>query len=81
MWVLHARLRQMTASPSAKFLAGGTNLVDLMRMDVEQPAKLIDISRLPLDKIEATAEGGLRIGALVQAEICCSEHAVPTSTI
>jgi hypothetical protein len=43
-------LRQMTASSSAKFIAGGTNLVDLMRMDVEQPAKLIDISRLPLDR-------------------------------
>ena len=59
-------VRQMAASPAAKFVAGGTNLVDLMKMDVERPAKLIDISRLPLDKVEETAGGGLRIGALVR---------------
>ena len=59
-------VRQMAASPAAKFIAGGTNLVDLMKMDVERPAKLIDVSRLPLDKIEETAGGGLRIGALVR---------------
>ena len=53
-------------SPTAKFVAGGTNLVDLMKMDVEQPSKLIDISRLELDKVEDAAEGGLRIGALVR---------------
>jgi xanthine dehydrogenase YagS FAD-binding subunit len=53
-------------NPSAKFIAGGTNLVDLMKMDVEQPSKLIDISRLALDQVEDTAEGGLRIGALVR---------------
>jgi xanthine dehydrogenase YagS FAD-binding subunit len=56
----------MADSPGAKFIAGGTNLVDLMKMDVERPAKLIDISRLPLDKVEDTAGGGLRIGALVR---------------
>ena len=53
-------------SPTAKFVAGGTNLIDLMKMDVEQPSKLIDISRLALDQVEDTAEGGLRIGALVR---------------
>jgi xanthine dehydrogenase YagS FAD-binding subunit len=58
-------VRQISANPGAKFIAGGTNLVDLMKMDVEQPSKLIDVSKLPLNKIEATAEGGLRIGALV----------------
>jgi xanthine dehydrogenase YagS FAD-binding subunit len=58
-------LRQISASPGAKFIAGGTNLVDLMKMDVEQPSKLIDVSKLPLNKVEPTAEGGLRIGALV----------------
>ncbi len=52
--------------PAAKFVAGGTNLIDLMKMDVEQPSKLIDISRLALDKVEDTAEGGLRIGAMVR---------------
>jgi xanthine dehydrogenase YagS FAD-binding subunit len=56
---------QMSASPGAKFIAGGTNLVDLMKMDVEQPSKLIDVSKLPLNKVEPTASGGLRIGALV----------------
>src|SRR5215475_14097826 len=59
-------VRQMAASPAAKFVAGGTNLVDLMKMDVEQPPRLIDISKLPLDKVEETAVGGLRIGALVR---------------
>jgi xanthine dehydrogenase YagS FAD-binding subunit len=59
-------VRQMAASPAAKFVAGGTNLVDLMKMDVERPTKLIDVSRLPLDKVEETAGGGLRIGALVR---------------
>jgi xanthine dehydrogenase YagS FAD-binding subunit len=57
---------QMRANPGAKFIAGGTNLYDLMKMDVERPARLIDVSRLPLDSIAATAGGGLRIGALVR---------------
>ena len=59
-------ISQMAANPGAKFIAGGTNLVDLMRSDVAKPAQLIDISRLPLDKVEETAGGGLRIGALVR---------------
>jgi xanthine dehydrogenase YagS FAD-binding subunit len=59
-------VREMAASPGAKFIAGGTNLVDLMKVDVEKPAKLIDVSRLPLDEVEETADGGLRIGALVR---------------
>jgi xanthine dehydrogenase YagS FAD-binding subunit len=50
----------------ARFLAGGTNLIDLMKENVERPNLLIDISRLPLDRIEPTAAGGLRIGALVR---------------
>src|SRR5215468_8615890 len=58
-------LRQMAADPAAKFIAGGTNLIDLMKEDVERPSRLIDISRLPLKTIEETADGGLRIGALV----------------
>jgi xanthine dehydrogenase YagS FAD-binding subunit len=59
-------VRQMAATPDAKFVAGGTNLVDLMKMEVERPAKLIDVTRLPLDKVEEIAGGGLRIGALVR---------------
>src|SRR5499427_132085 len=53
------------AQPTAKFIAGGTNLVDLMKLQIETPAQLVDISRLPLDRIEETGDGGLRIGALV----------------
>jgi len=52
--------------PDAKFIAGGTNLLDLMKLEIETPAHLIDVNGLALDKIEATPEGGLRIGALVR---------------
>jgi xanthine dehydrogenase YagS FAD-binding subunit len=58
-------VRQIAADPTAKFIAGGTNLIDLMKEDVERPSRLIDISRLPLKIVEETANGGLRIGALV----------------
>jgi xanthine dehydrogenase YagS FAD-binding subunit len=58
-------VRHISADPAAKFIAGGTNLIDLMKQDVERPARLIDISRLPLKSVEETAGGGLRIGALV----------------
>ncbi|MGO4706768.1 xanthine dehydrogenase family protein subunit M [Microvirga sp. 2MCAF38] len=58
-------VRQLGAEPTAKFIAGGTNLLDLMKEDVERPTRLIDITRLPLSKIEETADGGVRIGALV----------------
>jgi xanthine dehydrogenase YagS FAD-binding subunit len=61
-------LRLMAASDTvlrpARFVAGGTNLVDLIKAGVERPARLIDISRLPLDRIEATPGGGLMLGAL-----------------
>jgi xanthine dehydrogenase YagS FAD-binding subunit len=52
--------------PGAKFVAGGTNLLDLMKLEIETPAHLIDVNGLGLDKIEPTADGGLRIGALVR---------------
>ncbi len=58
-------VRQIAADPGARFIAGGTNLIDLMKENVERPTRLIDISRLPLHKIEEMREGGLRIGALV----------------
>src|SRR6202165_2813905 len=58
-------VRMIAADPKAKFIAGGTNLVDLMKEDVERPSRLIDISRLPLRSVEETADGGLRIGALM----------------
>ncbi len=58
-------MKQIAADSSAKFIAGGTNLIDLMKYDVERPAHLIDISHLPLTGIEETSEGGLKIGAMV----------------
>ena len=51
---------------NAKFIAGGTNLLDLMKLQIEAPAHLIDVNGLALDQIESTPEGGLRIGALVR---------------
>jgi xanthine dehydrogenase YagS FAD-binding subunit len=53
-------------TPGARFIAGGTNLLDLMKLDIETPQHLIDVNGLALDKIEAIAGGGLRIGALVR---------------
>src|ERR1700680_1875305 len=49
-----------------RFIAGGTTLLDLMKLNVETPVQLIDINRLPLDKVEATPDGGLKIGATVR---------------
>ncbi|WP_457106942.1 FAD binding domain-containing protein [Methylobacterium sp. P5_C11] len=53
-------------TPDAKFIAGGTNLLDLMKLQIETPRHLVDVNGLGLDRVEATAEGGLRIGALVR---------------
>jgi xanthine dehydrogenase YagS FAD-binding subunit len=58
-------VRLMAADPDAKFIAGGTNLIDLMKENVARPTRLIDITHLPLKRIEDTQDGGLRIGALV----------------
>ncbi|MBW0003312.1 MAG: xanthine dehydrogenase family protein subunit M [Hyphomicrobiales bacterium] len=59
-------VRLMAGDPRAKFVAGGTNLIDLMKMDVERPSMVIDINRLPLKEVEEVPGGGLRIGALVR---------------
>jgi len=53
-------------NPDAKFIAGGTNLLDLMKLEIEKPAHLIDVNELALNKIESTSDGGMRIGALVR---------------
>jgi xanthine dehydrogenase YagS FAD-binding subunit len=58
-------LSQMAQNPAAKFIAGGTNLIDLMKENVARPTRLIDITGLPLAEIEETDEGGLLMGALV----------------
>ncbi len=55
----------LDADPDARFLGGGTNLVDLMKAGVERPARLVDVRELPLDRIEMTADGTLSIGATV----------------
>jgi xanthine dehydrogenase YagS FAD-binding subunit len=59
-------LRAVAERPNAKFIAGGTNLIDLMKVRVETPAHLVDVNHLPLAGVEETPEGGLRIGALVR---------------
>jgi xanthine dehydrogenase YagS FAD-binding subunit len=59
-------VRLVASDPTAKVIAGGTNLIDLMKMDVERPTKVIDITRLPLKQVDDTPAGGLRIGALVR---------------
>ena len=57
--------RAVAARQGAKFIAGGTNLLDLMKLEIETPAHLVDVQDLGLDRIEATPDGGLRIGAFV----------------
>ncbi len=63
-------------TPGAKFLAGGTNLLDLMKLQIETPTHLVDVQDLGFDKIEATPEGGLRIGALVRNTALASDPRV-----
>lgn len=55
----------VASMPGAKFIAGGTNLLDLMKLEIETPSHLVDLGSLGLDKVEPTREGGLRIGAQV----------------
>jgi xanthine dehydrogenase YagS FAD-binding subunit len=62
-----AAVDALAAHPGAKFIAGGTNLLDLMKLQIEAPAHLVDINRIPgLDRIEDTTDGGLRVGTLVR---------------
>jgi xanthine dehydrogenase YagS FAD-binding subunit len=67
---------QAAAADGAKFIGGGTNLLDLMKLQVETPSTLVDINRLALDTIEETPEGGLRIGALVRNAVLASDERV-----
>jgi xanthine dehydrogenase YagS FAD-binding subunit len=61
-----AKARTAQQGADIRFIAGGTTLIDLMKLNVERPENLVDLNRLPMDKIEATADGGLTIGALVR---------------
>ena len=63
---IEAAARAAATTDGAKFIAGGTNLLDLMKLEIETPAHLVDVNGLALDRIEPTPEGGLRIGALVR---------------
>jgi len=63
-------------APGARFIAGGTNLLDLMKLEIEAPAHLIDVGRLPMAGIEATSDGGLRIGAAATNTAVASHAAV-----
>jgi xanthine dehydrogenase YagS FAD-binding subunit len=61
-----AAVAAVTGKPAAAYLAGGTNLVDHMKLGIAAPEQLVDITHLPLDEVEETADGGLRIGATVR---------------
>jgi xanthine dehydrogenase YagS FAD-binding subunit len=63
---LEDAIQAIAGNPDAKFIAGGTNLLDLMKLEIETPRHLVDINHLGLDRIEETDEGGLNIGALVR---------------
>jgi xanthine dehydrogenase YagS FAD-binding subunit len=63
-------------TPGAKFIAGGTNLLDLMKLEIETPTHLIDVQELKLDKIEPTQDGGLRVGAFVSNTALASDARV-----
>src|SRR5436190_14422478 len=65
----------IAAKPQTKFLGGGTNLIDLMKMGVEKPNELVDINRLPLEQIEELADGRVRIGAVARNSDL-AEHAL-----
>jgi xanthine dehydrogenase YagS FAD-binding subunit len=71
-----AAVAAVAREPGARFLAGGTNLVDLMKLEVETPAHLVDVNYLGLDGIEPTADGGLRIGAGVRNSDLAAHPAV-----
>src|SRR5213592_2750703 len=71
-----ARAKTAQQGADVRFLAGGTTLVDLMKLNIETPAQLLDINRLPLDRIESMADGGLKIGATVRNSDLANHPAV-----
>ncbi len=72
---VQAAVREVASDGAARFIAGGTNLIDLMKENVERPRRLVDISRLPLAEIQPTKDGGLRLGALVtNTDAACYEE-------
>ena len=73
-----AAAKAAAETPGSRFLAGGTNLLDLMKLEIEQPGHVIDIGRLPLAEISETADGGLRIGAMASNSAIASDRRVRT---
>lgn len=73
---LEAAATAITRNNNAKFIAGGTNLLDLMKLEIETPSHLIDVNGLALDTIQATPDGGLRIGALVRNTALAADERV-----
>jgi len=71
-----AAAKASSGNAGAKFIAGGTNLLDLMKLEIETPTHLIDVNGLGFDRIEPTAEGGLRVGALVRNTALASDERV-----
>src|SRR6476659_3936146 len=72
----HGATRLAGTDPRSRYLAGGTTLVDLMKLDVETPTQVIDINSLPLTEIADLPDGGLRIGALVRNADLANNEAV-----
>jgi xanthine dehydrogenase YagS FAD-binding subunit len=68
--------RAVAGRPGAKFVAGGTNLVDLMKLQIETPDHLVDVGHLPLARVEETEGGGLRIGALAPNSVLAADRRV-----
>ncbi|KHK91114.1 FAD binding domain-containing protein [Novosphingobium malaysiense] len=68
--------KAVASTRNAKFVAGGTNLIDLMKLEVEAPTHLVDVNGLGLDEITPTEDGGLRIGALVRNTDCAADERV-----
>src|SRR5437764_15264020 len=71
-----AAIAMLAQAPSAAFLGGGTNLVDLMKLGVAQPDLLIDVAHLPYDRIELLPNGGIRIGAAVRNSDLAADHTI-----
>lgn len=71
-----AQAKTAQQGADVRFVAGGTTLIDLMKLNVETPSRLIDVNRLPLDKIETTPDGGLKIGATVRNSDLANHAAV-----
>ncbi len=71
-----AAIAMLAQAPSAAFLGGGTNLVDLMKLGVAQPDLLIDVAHLPYDRIELLPDGGIRIGAAVRNSDLAADHTI-----